>query len=440
MSQWIERIDSHPLHEQMRTLDSVLDELDEFEDPSEEGTHGFERLRQINALVQSRISSLDPFLFPLHILDSLSSSIQEITSQVEQYTSSRDLDHLNNANQEADTVLVDISNLPVIRGLEDVQGLREAATSFRGSVAQYQRYVEDEQKGLQAPIQSLQQRLEQLNTEIENQRGRLDSAIAEFQKQFSEAEERRRNEHGQEEKQRASGYVQAQTERAETFRANSEEWQKTYQNLKDEIAKAHETLTEKHGSSIQELESNFTQSAEVYMQELESHKERAQELVYVIANTGMVGGYQKIANEERRSANRWHVITIGSLLCLIGFAIYAFASTIGEEVKIATFLGRAFVAVTFGILAAYAARQADRHQEIERNSRRVELALASIDPYLAGLPDDTLQEVKKDLAQRFFGQQDSERAKRKEKFSGNAADLLRMTVEALVDIAKKSGK
>ena len=177
--------------------------------------------------------------------------------------------------------------------------------------------------------------------------------------------------------------------------------------------------------------------AERHLEEILENKQRAEQLVHVIGNTGMVGGYQKIANDERRVALRWNFVAVIAFILLIGFAIFAFFATSGGDVSWQTFGARLFVAATFGILAAYAARQAIGHEAVERASRRLELSLASIDPYLVGLPEETQHQVKKELAMRFFGEMPATDNKGEE-VSGTSADLLRMAIETINDLAKKS--
>lgn len=173
------------------------------------------------------------------------------------------------------------------------------------------------------------------------------------------------------------------------------------------------------------------------MEGISEHRQRAEELVRVIANTGMVGGYQKIANDERKAANIWQGIAVGAFVCLILFAIFAFAATLGSNVSWQVFVARAFVAATFGLLAAYAARQADRHESVERSSRRLELALASVDPYLVNLPEDIQHRVKQELAMKFFGEA-PEIGQKSDEVNGNLADLLRMAIETTQELARKT--
>lgn len=57
-----------------------------------------------------------------------------------------------------------------------------------------------------------------------------------------------------------------------------------------------------------------------------------------------------------------------------------------------------------GSIAAYLIIQSAHHRERERQARKLELDLASIDPYLALMPPDVTVEVKKKLAESLFAQ------------------------------------
>lgn len=89
------------------------------------------------------------------------------------------------------------------------------------------------------------------------------------------------------------------------------------------------------------------------------------------------------------------------LVGMVGFAIFAFKGTL-DEFEIGAFLARFGVVLTFGALAGYGARQADKHHKVERRNRRVELELASIDPFLAELPEAERNQVKAAVADRLF--------------------------------------
>jgi hypothetical protein len=404
--QWVESFENHPVHKQLQEFETALANLDELslEEPLPEVTESKERLKQIGNHTGKILGTLDPFLTPRGVLDNINSYLSQATSYCNQYHSDENPTHLENANNQAEAVLVQLGSLLPMQTHEELEGLGESISSFRRSVGQYQRYVTGEHQGIQARIENAKQELAGLSNNISAQQSRVDEVVNELQRQFSESEERRRVEFADSIKDYDARFKEAQEDQAKEFRT---------------FVESRSAQTQKH------------------LEEILQHKQRAEELVYVIANTGMVGGYQKIANVERRAGIIWQITAVVAFLGLIGFAIIAFTTSLGGDVSWQAFGTRLFVVAAFGILAAYAARQADRHAAAERSNRRLELALASVDPYLVSLPEETQHHVKQELAMKFFGEA-SGTDQKVEEVTGTSADLLRMALETISDLARKT--
>jgi hypothetical protein len=243
-----------------------------------------------------------------------------------------------------------------------------------------------------------------LAADIQAQIGRLDAALSRNDQRFSDLQESRN-----------TAFHDAQTERAE-------QW-------KEEVRE----LEEKRDAALKELRD----SAQSALAALEADKAKSAKLLGIISERGLGHGYQKVANEERTTSRFWHGIAIGSMLGLIGFAIAAFVATLTDtSLEWPKVAGRIFVAATFGIATAYAARQADKHRDAERRNRRLELELAALDPFIAPLEAKEQIEVKKKLVDKLFGQSDPT-PMADAKTTGTVADLARMAIEALRDVAKK---
>lgn len=166
MSLWVDQFENHAIHQQLKTLQSILLEIEELEEPSPESTDAVERLKQIQELATRSLASLDPTLAPLGVLNNLNSQIQQVVSHCSQYRSNRDLGHLTNANNNADSVLTQLNGLPTPRNINDVETLGEAVASLRRSVGQYHRYIDDEHKGTQAQVEAAKENLEGLENNI----------------------------------------------------------------------------------------------------------------------------------------------------------------------------------------------------------------------------------------------------------------------------------
>jgi hypothetical protein len=352
---------------------------------------------------------------------------------VQSFVANQNTQHLLNANKHAENILTQIPTIVVMAAPDDITGLREAATSFRRSAAQLIRHLEEEATSLrQTMVQDheqsdqdieesknqlvkLEAQIEKVQEEIQTQKSRLDSAIAEFQNQFSKQQESRQEK-----------FTEGEKERADANQLAIEEQEEKFESI---CTSAGEKLAAFHESSQEAAQSHIETLGELLKQ--------AEKLVHVIGNTGMVGGYQKTANTARNTARFWQVVAVLSFAGLITFAILLFYSTQKPDFAWSIFAGRAFVAGTFGLAAAYASRLSDRHEEVERYNRRVELELASIDPYLVGIPEPKQQEIKEELAKRMFGQKPLPR--KDSKVSGTNADTINLLRDLVIELVKKQG-
>ncbi|MCC5860267.1 MAG: hypothetical protein JJT90_19115 [Ectothiorhodospiraceae bacterium] len=382
MSYIEEKINEHPSLSRAEEVRSLLDVLDGL-DLSTEVRESLHRLRRVIDLFLSQVSSADPELTSFQALKSADQQFSKIKQELTQFKSNKNANHITNASAAADSILSSARALWVPAIDLDLDQMRDAISSFRKSVGQNARYAEQELAETRKAIEILREEANTLKNSIKEQKSRLDSVVNEFQSQFSKAEEARRSE--------AASALKTEEETMEKLRSSYEEkFDASIDNAKKNLNNVSEDLSAK---------------ADGYISELENLKDKAERLVHVIANTGMVGGYQRVANEERRVGRFWDGVSLLSLAGMVGFAIYAFRGTF-EDFNPGVFLARFGVVLTFAALAGYGARQADKHHKVERRNRRVELELASIDPFLAELPDDERNRVKAAVADRLFARED----------------------------------
>ena len=311
---------------------------------------------------------------------------------------------------------------------EDIDSIKDSVSTFRRSVGQSIRSVETESNRVRENFNALGQQFKTLTSDISAQKGRLDTAITQFQQQFSEAEDRRRDQ-----------FEQAKDKRREDYEKLIGELREESNNSILELRNTFQTLIDKTKEDRDQSNLTLNQMSTVLIQEIQGQREKAAELITIITNSGLIGGYQATANQERTTSRVWQLIAVFSFMGLIGFAICAFLATLPEQLHWGRVGARAFVAITFGILAAYAARQADKHEVTERRNRKMELELAAIDPYLSELPVDTRHKIKEELASRLFAQSEQPDIVTNSKTSGSAFDLLRMALETISTLTKKLG-
>lgn len=425
-NKWVMQTEGHPIHSALLDLQSRIASIEGTNPSDADIIEGLDRLRQIVNKVLSSLEAGDPNMIPRQALDQINSNAQNAANQLSNYQTNKNKQHIDNANEQADGMLVQLRSLPVPESVRDIDNLRDAITSFRRSMGQHTHNVQDEFRNLSKEFNDLSKRIAEAVNEISAQKSRLDTAIVSYQQQFSQAEEIRREQFSTSEKGR------------------DERFEKLIAAHRDEITNQIETMRAAWADLVKNTEDNFNvkekafgQDGRTLLDKLAEYKEQAEKTLHAIGIAGMASGYNKVANSERKAAWLWHGITGLFLVGLVVFAIIAFESTLRGEFSIGIFGARAFVALAFGIGVAWAARQAGMHQAAEQRSRRMELELASISPYLATLPEDSQNQVKQELAERLFGQKDQLIPGSTKETTGSVLDLLRMALDTIQSLSKK---
>ncbi|MBU8920266.1 MAG: hypothetical protein KOO63_00245 [Bacteroidales bacterium] len=444
MSQWSDKFDSHQVHQLLTTAQTLFDHAAEHIEDDTQALEALERLRSIHGHLVRVLENINPEIVPLQGLGNMIPHLGNMNNEIQAFVSNQDTGHLVKANSHADNFLPHVGAIPTLVTPADVDGMRDAITSFRRSAGQLIHHLEQEaddhrevmdkdretsSENIDAAkdrVAEVEAELEKLEGAIQTQKARLDTAIAEFQSQFSKHQDVRQEQFTEAEKERADANKEAIDEQEEQFTATSEAHKEKFAGICDDAKK-----------NFSSFQTETKATVDGFIKELEEYKAQAEKLVHVIGNTGMVGGYQKTANSARNTARFWQGVAIVSFIGLIWFAIKVFMATQGPDFSWSIFAGRAFVAGTFGIVAAFAARQSDRHEEAEWYTRRVELELASIDPYLVALPEKTQHQVKEELAKRLFGQKPL--PKKQPKVSGTNADLMNLVRDMVSELIKKQG-
>jgi hypothetical protein len=420
LSEWANQVDQHPIHDALRSATAALESILALEaerDP--DTTERLARVQQVITDVVARIDSTDAGLIPLQALNNIQQPVQRIAENLANYQSSGQPDQVAAAHNQLENILVHLNLIPAPRTTADVEGIREAATSLRRSLGQNVRQLESRSAGVSSSLGALEQQLRTVEARMAESQERLDARIAEAETRLAAAEA-----------QRSSAFEAAQTERDrkadELHSTRSAEWETALKTQRDEFGE----LTATAEAEMAELRAEVVSRTDVLLNEMESQKAQAQKMVGIITETGLIGGFQKEADAAQSAGTVWRVTAAVALGALVVFAVYVFITHNGQAASTswADVGWRIFVASAVGLFAAYAARQADKHDRTRKRSRRMELELASISPYLDSLPQEQQVEMKMDLARRLFGQDDSPDAAA-DATSGTQADLAKLIIE-----------
>ena len=421
MSQWVDRISGHPVFATLEALGKSIEQTKpKSEETSTDAIEALDRVSRVNQHIGGLLNRVDPLLVIPGWLDNLRSCLAQATAHLDQFRSDGNVAQLIGANGQMDNALAHSGVLQVLSAPSDMEDLREATSSFRRACGQLTRHLESDVDQTRSAASTLKSKLDELTTEVTAQKQRLDVAITSFTQNFNDAET-----------SRSKDFAELKEKAQSEFHESLEMWRDEAKELRDENQKAFDALLNSANESYKSSLAGSESKCEGLLSEIGTHRSEAERLVGIISMTGMVGGYQRVANVERDAFVRWRIGTVLSMLLLSAFAIYTFFAAVSPEFQPGMFANRLFVTVTLAILAGYSAFQADRHRRSEIENRRMELELASFDPFLASLTDDERNELKKVVADRLFGRSPTNGDDTEGVSPKNVLELLKLTLDNL---------
>lgn len=404
MSQILERINGHQVFFDIEEFSKVLELAREACSQDPILLDNWDRANAVARHNRRSLDQIDPLLVVGSTLANLSSYLQQARAEIDSFSSNGNIGHWSNAQAYLDNSLTQVSSLPR-QTLEGIDGMREAASSFRSAVGSWLEAIRKDTDGISQMQGTLQARISEATAEINSQKQRLDTAIAAFQQQFSDAQQAKQTEFAAQELARAQVAARSEQDRQEAFTTATALRAESEREAASEAAKAHAALVAK-----------LNEDTAAIVSAMETQKGYAQKLIGIITDTGMAYGYQKTANEERDRAALWKGVAFWSLVAWIVIGVGFFYFTFDKDLTWATVVRQLLISTPFILLAGFAALQVSRHQKNERGLRQAELELASIDPFLATLTDEDRNSVKREFATRYFGHRETDHRPEKDDF------------------------
>jgi hypothetical protein len=441
MSQWTLRVKDHRIWALMNMLGTAIDQAVRLDDISPEAVEALERLRAVLALCGKRLGGADPLtIFPAP-LDGLAAAFDAQKVEIEAFISDHNATHLTNANTNADTALANyLVQIPSVSSPEELIGLIQTVNSYRTSLEEQERLSLTARNEAKAQIEQLTTALEtlkaqtqstvtELKTQLDGEKQKLSTQATEQQKLFTDAQQTRNNTFSEtllkvqenltktltEQQGQFSGaqenrnreFTTAQTESQKRFGDLIADYTKRLTDQDADFSRQRDAFGVTAQGQLRALNETYEQAAKKTLEQVDNHRKDVEKLVGVIGNLGVTSGYQKTANTARISMWSWNVVAVLAMIWLIFFAYHAFLPTMQGDFKWPAFVGRVFLTITVGVLAAYAAAQADRFFKMEKYHRKLALELAAIDPFIALLPQDEQFKFKLEIGRRSFAQDDA---------------------------------
>ena len=382
MSRWKEQFDQHPIH-------ATLDEMRELcrmapDEPDDQNIIERRRLEKVIDTYVDSLKMVDPELVPFNQLDGLNNALKHpnVWNHVNNYKSSLNTAHLVAINDQLSVQLTQLALLLAIakrsKSVKPIEGVEKLFDEFVSTVAKAQEEIANRQKDLEEQAEASSHKLEQLDALVEKRREEINSQLSEWQKQFSEAQERRASEYS--------------------------EWRNA---IEEKTATAINALIEKSREDLSAAATNFSQQIDGILGEAKEKHAAILSLYELTAGDSVAAGYLKNAEDEKEQANLWRWISIGFisatslwLLFVWGYAAYVGAANIGWQQIVMS-------ALLTGVLlygAAYSSQQSTRHRNNEKRTRWFALEVKAIDPFISSLGEEERNQLKRLLSEKLFGQ------------------------------------
>ncbi|MFZ3209694.1 MAG: hypothetical protein WA140_12840 [Geobacteraceae bacterium] len=471
MAQWTDRFKNHPIWNYLQNLGPAIDDALKREGTEPQSIEGLARLKAVLAFTGQRLAGADPFIINFGTLDNLGNQFQSIVQEIQNFTANGNVGHITNANTNADTALNILAQLNVLLTTEDFISAKEAAEAYRIGLDNVLSELRNSSGQLQKDLDALKARSSELTAEINSEKARLGTVSTDFQTKFVADQESRSKEFAAAQKDQqdqdsalrtefkqvsadlqtkfladqesiSTEFIKNKKEQQEQYSALISEFKEKLSTQNSDFTKQGAEIVRTHEEELEALKEEFVEAATKLRDEITERKAEVEKLVGVIGNLGVTSGYLITANKAKTTLIVWQGITVGALIGLIVIAVVAFLPAIGGSFSWGSFAGRVFISLTFGVLAAYAASQADKYQKVEQQNRRLALELEAIGPFIAPLPTEKQEEFRMTIGERSFGHGNGVHGGIDTKSPATLVDLLMQTKESkefralLTDIIK----
>lgn len=419
MNRWKEAFGKHPIHETLSWLADAASS--NVENLSEGEVEEQRRLKKIIDRYRLVLGSVDPEIVPVNQIDSLNAQLrhQNVVNQVNAYVQSGKAGHLVAIN---DHVSKQLTQLSIIQSLSDDYESQEKISYIDSVVDSTINGLSVKKEALDAQLTNVSslteeqaKKLNSLSEEIEQKKAELSKLTSDWQNQFSSAQESR-----------------------------SQEFSKWRDAFASEKSKEVQEIIDKYDETLDSKERELKAELDRVIEDSKSKHQSILDLYELTAGDSVGAAYIKSADDEKDQANRWRNVSVGFIGVTVIWLVFSFFYNseawssietapnvlISEEINDENQLNEAvsetasmevkpsqnngfrwhtmFIAFSIsGVLlwgAAYSAQQSTRHRNNERRARWFALEVKAFDPFINSLEITQQQELKKQLAERIFGQ------------------------------------
>jgi hypothetical protein len=418
MNRWKEAFDKHPVHETLSWLDNAASS--NTENLSEGEVEEQRRLKKIIERYRFVLSSIDPEIVPVNQLDSLNQNLrhQNIANQVNAYTKNGQASNLVLVNDQVSKLLTQLSLLQSLSDDSESQDktsyIDSVVDSAINGLAAKKEALEKQLDNVESLTKGQTAKLEALSEDIKKKDVELTNLSSEWQNQFSAAQESR-----------------------------SQEFSKWRDTFSSEKGKEIKDIIDKYSEDLNDQFSRFGGELSNIIADSKSKHQSILDLYELTAGDSVGAAYIKSADDEKKQANSWRVVSIVFIVITVVWLLFSFfynaegwnilgsspGVVVSQNAPLQESNEKLFnvssakmdfsgnnhfpwhiMLIAFsisGVLlwgAAYSAQQSTKHRNNEKRARWFALEVKAFDPFISSLEAQQQQELKRQLAERIFGQ------------------------------------
>ena len=394
MSRWNEKLKEHPIHNTLNQALSLINNKPNDADSAFQSEQ--RRLKKLINFFKSTINKLDGELISFDILDQLNSAIrnQDIWVHFSSFHSRKEEQHLIDVNDKLNEVILKFSQLLVFaekaKLSNPLKDLEESFDNFTETIASKKTILEDDINEQSTLLERQNEKLDQLSQNLDSSKKEINELLATWQKQHSDSENIRTTE-----------FNSTQQSKNNEF----SNWKKT---VEEEANIKIKTLIETSTDNLNNSQSAFDEKISNILNDASQKHNDILELHGLVAGDSVAAGYLKNAEDERKQANNWRVITIVFIVLIASFALFSYnVPFFGYMEEILWIRILKFASLTGALLfgASYSAKQSNLHRNNEIQARKFALEVKAIDPFISSLSEENQKELKNKFSDRLFAQQ-----------------------------------
>ena len=361
-------------------------------EPNDVQRAAFARLFRVATFMSNSVKSCDASIWTQAAMTAAQTAVTGLTTAIEQYEASKSVAHFEAAG---DTAFDQFRNASISRFSTTAKDAEDAFFKFCekaeagiGSIEGVNRSIKEKEQEIiaardkfQTQIAELGTQLESFKTQFEAQKVRVDELVASQSQAFQTAQT-----------ERTAGFTQEAETRKTTYTLESETRKTTFdQWAKDSDEKFEKLLTDSKSNAASNLA------------KMNEHLDRAKEILGIVAASVVGGHYKETAERDFKSANFYRWLALAFFVIMAVMIAYVVFSLNTDKFSWEMGLFRVGVGMALLIPAYYCAKESSKHREAERRNRRLQIELATIEPYLEKLDSpDEMKAILKEKANSYF--------------------------------------